>query len=363
MEQFRLNFDSSSHCDVVIGAGILDRIEEFWKPACRDAVIIGDSNTVGLFGKRIEEEIAPLVGKLRTFEFPPGEASKTRHMKEILEDRMLEEGFGRDTCIIGLGGGVTLDLAGFVAATYMRGVKHINIPTSFLAQVDASIGGKTGINTDKGKNLIGAFKQPEAIIADVETLSSLSPFEWINGVAEFVKIAFAADADFFGMIRSHGRCLMQHGQIDPQGLRRCMELKAKVVQEDELETGRRVILNFGHTVGHTIEQATDYRISHGLAVSAGMALETGIAVKMGIMDSGDRLELIDYLKTLGLPTSPQVSFEQAKEFFKFDKKRKSGEIRMALPSKIGEMAGADQGYTVVVPIDVIESVWKEWALA
>jgi len=357
MENLKLEFNDGRTCEVRIGAGVMDVIEELWSPDCTQAAIIGDSNVIGLYGKRLAALISPLVSKLAVYNFPPGELNKTRQTKEMLEDRMLADGFTREVCVVALGGGISLDMAGFVAATYMRGVKHICIPTSFLAMVDASVGGKTGVNTLAGKNLIGAFKQPEAVIMDIETLITLPPVEWPNGQAEFIKTAFVSDADMFERMSEKGRCFAQAGQIEPRALKRCLALKAAIVLGDERDNGRRATLNFGHTVGHAIEKASKYAVPHGYAVSMGMSLEAELACRITGFPPEQREKLLTLLRSLNLPTVPAVDFVAAAGFMALDKKRRAGEIRFALPKAIGIMAASDAGYTVPAAIEEVGRIW------
>ncbi len=357
MENLKLEFNDGRSCEIRIGTGVMEIIEELWSPDSRQAVIIGDSNVVALYGKRLAALISPLVGRLAVYDFEPGEINKTRRTKEMLEDRMLADGFTRETCIVALGGGVSLDVAGFVAATYMRGVRHICVPTSFLAMVDASVGGKTGVNTEAGKNLIGAFKQPDAVIMDIETLITLPPVEWPNGQAEFIKTAFVSDADMFERMSEKGRCFAQAGQIEPRALKRCLALKAAIVLSDEHDRGQRAALNFGHTIGHAIEKATDYAVPHGYAVSVGMALEAELACRVTGFPEEQREKLLALLRSLNLPTVPPVDFEAAAGFMALDKKSRNGEIRFALPKTIGVMAASDSGCTVPVAIEEVGRIW------
>ncbi|HEY9015708.1 MAG TPA: 3-dehydroquinate synthase, partial [Gemmatimonadales bacterium] len=209
-----------------------------------------------------------------TFTVPAGEHSKSREAWGQLTDDLLERGFGRDSGLIGLGGGVVGDLTGFVAATYMRGLPYVLAPTTLLSMLDASVGGKTAINTPRGKNLVGAFHPPAAVLADPLTLVTLPEREYRAGLAEAVKHGLIADAKYFAWIESTAdRLLGREPEAVARLVRRSVEIKAEVVGEDEYESGRRAILNAGHTVGHALEQASGYRLAHGEAVALGLIVE------------------------------------------------------------------------------------------
>jgi len=347
-------------CPALVGPGALARIGEFWDPGWRRAALIGDARVMELHGEAAARRLRPLVDQLELRDFPPGEASKTRATKEALEDHLLARGLTRETCLVGIGGGISLDLAGFVAATYMRGVPHVNIPTSLLAQVDAAVGGKTGVNTPRGKNLIGAFHHPAAVIIDSDLLATLPPAEWRCGLGEVVKIAFVADPELFSWLERHAVDLRRPGAADPRALGRCVELKARVVADDEREAGRRRILNFGHTVGHALEGALDHRVSHGEAVALGMGVEARLARELCGLPAGDEARLGALIEALGLERSlPAISPSELAPFLGLDKKRQGDRLLMSLPRALGRMAGAAEGYTVAVTRRQLERAWGE----
>ncbi|MBA3344059.1 MAG: 3-dehydroquinate synthase [Gemmatimonadales bacterium] len=283
--------------------------------------------------------------------FPAGEASKSREWWARLTDGLLERGYGRDSGIIALGGGVAGDLAGFVAATYMRGVPCIQVPTTLLAMLDASVGGKTGVDAPQGKNLIGAFHPPVAVVADPAVLGTLPEREFRSGLAEAVKHGLIADRDYFDWI---GREADPLGRRDLATLtrlvRRSVEIKAEVVGADEREDGRRAILNAGHTVAHALERVTDYRLSHGEAVALGLVAECELARLLGMASAEVRTAVEALLQRLGLPLryAGTLSPGQVTEAMRSDKKNRNARIRFALPRAVGEMHSAE-GWTADAP--------------
>jgi 3-dehydroquinate synthase len=286
--------------------------------------------------------------KGETLTFAAGEQSKTRETWTQLTDTLLERGFGRDTGIIALGGGVTGDLAGFVAATYMRGVPYLQVPTTLLAMLDASVGGKTGVDTIRGKNLVGAFHPPAAVIADPLTLHTLPEREYRAGLAEAVKHGLIADEDYFGWIETRAAELLKR---EPAALtwliHRSVEIKAEVVSQDERETGRRAILNAGHTVGHALEQVTGYQLPHGEAVALGLVVESRLAEQLGIGDPGLSRRLAQLLVRLGLPDRlpSDIDGNVLIGSMMADKKNRAGQIRFALPSGIGRIGRSGEWTT------------------
>lgn len=294
-----------------------------------------------------------------TLTFPPGERSKTRDTWARLTDELLERGFGRDSGIVALGGGVAGDLAGFVAATYMRGVPCVQVPTSLLAMLDASVGGKTGVDTPRGKNLIGAFHPPVAVVADPGALATLPERDYRAGMAEAVKHGLIADREYFRWMERETEALLRR---DPEVLehlvRRSVEIKAEVVSGDERETGRRAVLNAGHTVAHALERASGYSLSHGEAVSLGLVAECELAVRLGLAAPAvpERVERL--LQRLGLPTRLAAPADSATllEAMAADKKNRAARIRFALPATLGEMAGDGEEWTRAVPEAEIRGV-------
>lgn len=286
---------------------------------------------------------------------PAGEASKTRDRWAELSDALLERGFGRDSGIVALGGGMVGDLAGFVAATYLRGIPCLQVPTSLLAMVDASVGGKTGVDTPRGKNLIGAFHPPVAVVADPLVLCTLPQAEYRAGLAEAVKHGLIADRNYFSWLSTAaGRIAAREIDTLTQLVHRSVEIKASVVADDEREAGRRAILNAGHTVAHAIEHASDYSLSHGEAVAIGLVVESRLAEEIGVGQSGLSARVADLLSRLGLPVKLEsgLSRERVREAMTRDKKNRGPAIRFALPAEVGVMARGEN-WTVEPPMSLV----------
>ncbi|RJO70599.1 MAG: 3-dehydroquinate synthase [Myxococcales bacterium] len=342
---------------IVLAEGCWNTAPQAWRPLWKEAAIIGDRTVMELFGDQIKEIIRPLVERLHMLSFPPGETSKTRETKIDLEDRLLSAGFPRTGVIVAVGGGVSLDLAGFVASTYMRGVDAVYFPTTLLAQVDAAIGGKTGVNTPAGKNLVGSFHQPVNIFIDPACLGSLSRIDWRNGLAEMIKTAVIADGRLFEWIDEHSELLKRPGMPDLHPIRRCVDIKSEIVGQDMHERGRRAVLNFGHSIGHAIEAASEYGIPHGEAVGIGMVVEAMMAEKLCGFPPDSRERFTHLLTKLGFDLHVPYALETIFPFLRVDKKNRGDRLRMALPTRFGEMACRDGEWTVSVPFDVLEDIW------
>lgn len=259
--------------------------------------VIADSNISNIYGEQIVEMLSVHQGYREILSFPAGEPSKSREWKRTLEDRLLEKKAGRDTVLLAIGGGVTGDLAGFVAATLHRGVPLIHLPTSLLAQVDSSIGGKVGINHPMGKNLLGAFYHPEAVFTDTEFLKTLPEEEYRNGLAEIVKYAVILDAPLWRWLETEqAKILNRNTRVLLEMISRCVELKIQVVEKDEKETRYRSILNFGHSVGHAVEKLSHYQVKHGFAVAAGMRIAAKLSHQL-LGYSEDKVQRLTHLLT------------------------------------------------------------------
>lgn len=283
--------------------------------------------------------------------FPAGESHKTREQWEVLTDALLARRLDRHTLIVAVGGGVTSDLAGFVAATYLRGVSWIAVPTTTLAMLDAAVGGKTGVDTPLGKNLVGAFHPPTAVIADPTLLATLPDRTFREGLAEAVKHAAITGEDEMRWLEEHAAPI---GARDPDTVaelvRRSITIKMAIVGEDEREQGRRAVLNAGHTLAHALEHAHGLTLAHGEAVSIGLVAETRLGERMGITAPGTADRLATLLSALGLPTSPPHDTDQrrAREGLTRDKKNRAGRIRATLLARIGEVARDGEEWTVAV---------------
>ena len=235
----------------------------------------------------------------------------------------------RTDVIVALGGGVVGDLAGFAAATYMRGIPYIQVPTTLLAAVDSSVGGKTAIDLDAGKNLVGVFYQPKLVLCDYTVLEALPPRIFVEGCAEVIKYGMIADKELFYMMGNESQSDLE------EVVSRCVEIKSDIVREDEFENGTRKMLNFGHTVGHAVEKLSNYNISHGKAVAIGMAIETMAAVRMGKCGINCYRELVDLLHKYGLPYTTRYSADDLSKVALSDKKRSGGKITLIVPEEIG----------------------------
>jgi 3-dehydroquinate synthase len=367
VETLRLVFRSRPRhvCTVSVGAGALERLvaDLVGQPPAHLLVIVSDDGVGPLYAAPVRDRLRAAGLRAELVTFPAGESSKTRERKAEIEDRLSALGAGRDTAIVAVGGGVACDLAGFVAATWHRGVPVVQVPTSLLAMADAGIGGKTAVNLPAGKNLVGCFHQPLAVYADVETLATLPEASYVCGLAEIVKAAVIADAPLFGWIaRRIGALVRREPAALEHVVRRALRIKGRVVVRDERESGRRAILNFGHTVGHAIEAATDWEIPHGRAVAIGMCAEARLAAEVTGFPRSDVERLETVLSSAGLPTAPgeDVAPERVARALHADKKARAGRARYALPLRIGKMPGGDD-VTVEVGDDRVRAVLEAMA--
>jgi 3-dehydroquinate synthase len=342
---------------VLVGRGLLKDLTTLLSRHASAAryVVITDDQIERTFARRVASDLsAPLLS------FPAGEGRKTRETWADLTDRLLAHHVGRDACIVAMGGGVVGDVAGFVAATYLRGIPFVQVPTTLLAMIDASIGGKTGVNTTAGKNLVGAFHQPALVLADLDTLDSLPAAQYAAGLAEAVKHGVIADSDYFAFLERDSDAVTARKDAALERLvARSVEIKAGIVAADEREAGIRAVLNFGHTVGHAVEAASGYSLLHGEAVAIGMAYESRLAETLGIAESGTAERLARVLETYRLPvTRPAAaSVDQLISKMRNDKKSRAGDLRFSLPRAIGAMqGGVASGWTVATQESVIRDL-------
>jgi len=341
--------------DILIGRGLLARVPELVRGACPAAryAVIADSHVAGLFGRRMVAGLRDAQLAAELFEFPAGEWNKTRETWAALSDRMLAAHFGRDAAVIALGGGVVGDIAGFLAATYLRGVPYVQLPTTLLAMIDSSIGGKTGVDVPAGKNLLGVFHQTRLVVADLDVLDTLPPVQLAAGIAEAVKHGVIADAGYFGFLeQSHAAVRAKDPAVLERVVVRSVEIKAEVVAADEREAGRRAVLNFGHTVGHAIEATAKFAVLHGEAVAIGMAHEGRLAEALGVAAAGTGERITRLLERYGLPLElpDGATVDGLVAAMQVDKKARDGVVRFALPAAVGRMHGsAGDGWTVAAP--------------
>lgn len=329
---------------VLVTDDIVGRYYDEWTRGTAEARALGARSSDAGIRLRCEARLS----------FPAGEESKTRETWIRLSDEMLGQGLDRQTGIVALGGGVVGDLAGFVAATFLRGVPYAQVPTTLLAMLDASVGGKVGVDTSLGKNLIGAFHPPAIVVADPLTLLSLPDRVYKAGMAEAVKHGLIADAAYFEWIEGNARRLLARDlEALTHLVHRSVEIKAAVVSADEREGGQRAILNAGHTIAHGLELAAHYRLPHGEAVSLGLVGECRIAERLGLAPLGLAERVLGVLRALGLPTrsGSGVSVPQVLEAMIHDKKNRDGQVRLALPTGLGAMHEGEGRWTVPVTED------------
>jgi len=317
---------------IVIGSGLLgehDLAAHLHGPDC----LIVTNDTVGpLYLDRLLDSLG---GNCNVVSLPDGEKYKTSDSSALVIDKLVACSANRDTTVVALGGGVVGDIAGFAAACYMRGVAFIQVPTTLLAQVDSSVGGKTGVNHPGGKNLIGAFHQPQVVLIDTDTLDTLAEREFKAGLAEVIKYGAIADEHFLGWLEENMPALLQKDAAALAcAIGRCCELKAQIVAEDERETGRRALLNFGHTFAHAIENSLGYgEWLHGEAVAVGMLM----ASAMSGLDKTAMERLRSILQDAGLPTAPPaINPEKLRAAMRLDKKVRSKKIRLVLLHELGD---------------------------
>jgi len=351
MTRLRVDLDERSY-DIHIDSDCMSELGELIKKtgSYDKVIVVTDPLVNDLFGNQARASIRSAGLKAETIEVPRGERYKTLSQASKIYDRLVELEAHRDSFIIALGGGVIGDLAGYAAATYMRGVDYAQVPTTLLAQVDASIGGKTGVDHPKGKNLIGAFYQPKFVFIDVRTITTLPDKELKTGLAEVIKYGVIEDADFFKFLEANSHHLNTKAFEEEETLRAALKvwhtivvesckIKAKVVSKDEREQGLRMILNYGHTVGHAVETLTKYeRYTHGEAVAIGMVCAAFIANKMRLLDKESADRIRELLDKLGLPTI--VERLRAKRIIKalsVDKKVRGGKMQFVLPARIGKV--------------------------
>lgn len=303
-------------------------------------VVISDDYVASLYGSTLMASLkeAGVVAELITF--PRGEASKNLQVFAELSSKLARMGMDRKSGLIALGGGVTGDLTGFLAATYMRGIPFIQVPTTLLSQVDSSVGGKTGVDIPEGKNLVGAFYQPKAVYIDTAVLTTLPVEELLGGVAEVIKYGVIRDFEFYCFLEKNLDAILElNPAVIQEMIHTCCRIKAEVVAEDEREADLRRILNFGHTIGHAVEAASDFSLIHGHAVAIGMVAALRLAVSSGLCKRKEAGRVATLIHTFGLPTEiPEgMDRESIKAYIKTDKKSIAGSVFYVLPTTIGKV--------------------------
>lgn len=341
---------------VTIANGALGRASEIVRRSAKAHryALITDTTVARLHAPRLRDSFGADKADVSVHTIEPGEHFKTREMWARLTDELLASGAARDTTVLALGGGVVGDLAGFVAATFMRGIPLVQVPTTLLAMVDASVGGKTGVDTPAGKNLVGTFHPPSAVVIDPSTLSTLSSRQLTAGIAEVVKHGVVSDENYFEQVQGSLRSLVDPTRAGDRAMHdviaRSVSIKASVVSEDEREAGRRKILNFGHTIGHAVELLSGFQLLHGEAVAIGMVIESLLAERVGIAEKGTGRRVRDAVSRAGLPVTipPGIEASAIIASTHSDKKARRGAVEYALPTRIGAMTAAGSGWSVPI---------------
>jgi 3-dehydroquinate synthase len=347
MESLSVALGSRSY-PIHIGAGLIGERALYAPHLHGSAAVITNEVVAPLYLARVRSALEASGARVAQVLIEDGEQAKGWQTLDRVIDALLAARLGRDALIVALGGGVVGDLAGFAAAVYQRGVAYIQVPTTLLAQVDSSVGGKTAINHARGKNLVGAFHQPCAVITDVATLDTLPDRELRAGLAEVIKHGAALDAPFFDWLeRNVEKILARDRAALVYAVRRSCELKAAIVAQDERESGQRALLNLGHTFGHAIETATGFGPwLHGEAVAAGMVMAAGLSARAGLLASGDAQRIEALIARAGLPTrGPKLPPERWRELIALDKKSAAGRVRFVLLEAVGRatlQAGVEQ---------------------
>ena len=323
---------TSSYYDVCIGSGLLDRVGELSLPVVsgRNALIVSDSNVWPLYGPRLQSSLEQHGFVVKHFEFQAGEPSKTPQTLLRIIQTMCNRGLTRSDVVYALGGGVTGDLTGLASALYLRGISCIQVPTSLLAMVDSSVGGKTAVDLPEGKNLVGTFTQPRGVICDPDVLKTLEPRVMAEGWAEIIKYGMLGSQDLLDALANGP------DHVDLESIiAHCVGMKRDLVAEDEQDTGVRQLLNFGHTIGHAIEQKAHYTLYHGEAVAIGMAIMTRAWVRLGHCDQECLTILEDLLHKYDLPDQCNIECADLLEAAKADKKRRGDTITLVQPIRPG----------------------------
>ena len=337
----------AGHSDIHCAASLLDDAALWRSLVPARALIVSDQTVATLYLERLQTALASV--SFETLILPPGEMHKTLENWHKVLNKLADMGAQRDTTVIALGGGVIGDLAGFAAATYMRGIRVIQVPTTLLAQVDASVGGKTGVNLTEGKNLVGAFHQPAAVLIDVTTLATLEARDYSAGLAEVIKYAAIRDIEFMHWLEQNQAAIMQkQNDVLTEMVMRSVKHKAEVVEADEREQGQRALLNFGHTFGHALETATRYeRYRHGEAVAIGMLQAARLSERLGWISLSDVQRLQTLTEAFDLPTEkPQELIpDNLLGLMQLDKKNRAGRLRLVLLKQLGHAIVFDQTET------------------
>jgi 3-dehydroquinate synthase len=334
----KLRSKPKNTCKIFIQKGIIDKLPEYLKEnkIGEKYAIITDSSVKKLFGEQLSKKLKKRGIKNEIISFEKGENSKNLSTIEKLAEEMIAKNFDRKDAILSIGGGVTGDMAGFLSSIYMRGIPYIQIPTTLMAMIDSSIGGKTGVDLHSGKNLLGTTKQPKAVFVDINYLKNLPEKEIKNGISEAVKYGIIKHKSLFNFIeRNIEKIFNKDEKTLKYIIEKSIKTKVKIVEEDENDKGKRIILNYGHTYGHALEKLSGYKLLHGFALSIGMVLANKIAVKNGLLKEKEAERIKNLLKKSGLPVTTIKKI--TKKDILSDKKREGNYIKMVLPKKIGKV--------------------------
>lgn len=336
---------SKGSYEVTIGRGLsIGNLLKTVKHECH-VCVISDDTVFSLYGKKTMDSLEAVGYTVDSFVFPHGETSKNMHTVVDILEFLAEKELTRSDILLALGGGVVGDITGFAASIYLRGIDFVQVPTTLLAAVDSSVGGKTGADLKAGKNLVGAFHQPIAVFLDVDSFNSLPKEQFAEGMAESIKYGMILDKDLFETF--------EKGDYEIEDIcKRCIELKAMIVKEDEFDTGLRQILNFGHTPAHAIEKLSNFTVSHGFAVGIGMAIMTKVSERKGLLEKGSYERLEKVLLKNGLLTKTEYSSKELAMNTLTDKKRKGNDISLILLEQIGKAK------IIKVPVTEIEAYYK-----
>ncbi len=363
--EISLKQEVNNSYDIVIDSGTIGLMASDLKnkPLGNKYAIITDDITKKLYGNKLLSNLKKSGINSVLVSFKAGEQNKNLKTFEFLHDSLLRNGFDRKSCIIALGGGIVGDVAGFAAATFMRGINYVQAPTTLLAQVDSSIGGKTAVDLKGGKNAVGSFYQPKKVYIDIDFLKTLPKRELINGLTEIIKHAVIADGEYFSFLEDNiDRILALDREVLIETIRKSCEIKAWVIEEDIYEGNLRKSVNYGHTIGHAIETLTNYKkFAHGEAIAIGMAVEGRISNLMGWMKNSELARQNDLLRNIGFKLNiPKINVNLIIKELSKDKKAVSGKVYFSLPECLGKMKEIDGSYGINVPIDKIRKALSDF---
>ncbi len=330
---------ASKEYNVEIGDGIVSKLGEMTKAVCPKAIkalIVSETNVAALYLVAVKAQLEGSGLEVATYVFEAGEKSKNINEIAGMWNKMAEAGFTRTDIVVGLGGGVTTDMAGFAASTFLRGIDVIQVPTSLLAMVDASVGGKTGIDIPMGKNQVGAFWQPSLVLEDTSFLKTLPDEVFTEGMGEVTKYAFIMDEKLMDLLEKQNGNIRDDAAVLENVIGMCVSDKAEIINEDETDNGRRQILNFGHTAGHVIERDSGFTKPHGICVAKGMGIFMDACVKEGTLSAEDAKRMKDLLAMYKLPASDEITAEDIVKGAMNDKKKRGNTLSVILVNKIGK---------------------------